>query len=89
MELFADSMPDLVAWVQEHAPTRKIEEDDPDAWLTAPPKRTQFDSWQEELFEQQRSTAVPPSSAPTSTAEPSFASASEEPESIFIVHGHD
>lgn len=111
MELFADSMPDLVEWAQEHAPTRtrkllndylqsrdaseipaawrdpstsKMEEDDPDVWLTEPR------SWQEELFEQQSTAApVPPTSGSAPTAKPSSASSGEEPESIFIVHGHD
>lgn len=117
MELFADSMPDLVEWAQEHAPTRtrklfndylqsrdaseipatwrdpstaKTEEKDPDAWLTALSTETQYDSWQEELFEQQRSAApVSQTSGSASAAEPSSASTGVEPESIFIVHGHD
>jgi predicted nucleotide-binding protein len=121
MDLFADSMPNLVMWVGEHAPnrTRKLFEDYlqsrdaseiPPAWRSTPTNGMEEDlegwlmetpsstaptvSWQEELYNQQSFTAAPaaasaaePSAMPS--AIPSSVPAAEQPESIFIVHGHD
>ncbi|WP_181015102.1 TIR domain-containing protein [Curtobacterium sp. BH-2-1-1] len=120
MELFADSMPDLVTWVQEHAPTRtrklfkdylqsRDQSEIPAAWRDTSAFDEEDEEWEARArFAQWRDrdprpdpvlpwvvTESTPSANPSPAAEStpletlSPADAAEQPDSIFIVHGHD
>lgn len=105
MELFADSMPDLVTWVQEHAPTRtkklfnsylqsRDASEIPAGWRNTPVVDEDRGAEEWETQDRVATWGAKPAQPGTDHAAapevaPESAPAAAQPESIFIVHGHD